>query len=62
MPDESCRKCGGALELVSKCSDCRKPLEQFCANCKNVIADQVHACISDVMKYYTPKITWAVGA
>ncbi|MEW6044244.1 MAG: hypothetical protein AB1608_08270 [Thermoproteota archaeon] len=62
MPDESCRKCGGALELIRKCSACRKPLEQICTKCANAILDTVHACISNTIAMPLAKNTWAVSA
>lgn len=62
MPDESCRKCGGSLSLVSKCFECKKPLEQLCTNCKNIIFDAVHACIDGKIKWSVPKNALTVNA
>ncbi|HWP78461.1 MAG TPA: hypothetical protein VNL34_02270 [Candidatus Nitrosotenuis sp.] len=61
MPDESCRKCGGALELIRKCTACRKPLEQICTTCTNVILDAVHACIHNTVAKPMSNI-WVMSA
>ncbi|HXG74330.1 MAG: hypothetical protein QW177_07220 [Candidatus Nitrosotenuis sp.] len=62
MPDESCRRCGGALELIRKCSECKKPLEQICTMCANAITDAVHACINNTIVRVASKNTWAASA
>ncbi|HWP78424.1 MAG: hypothetical protein AB1299_00040 [Thermoproteota archaeon] len=62
MPDESCRKCGGALELIRKCSECRKPLEVICVMCANAILDTVHACQNNTIVRTVAKNTWMVTA
>ncbi|MEO9309161.1 MAG: hypothetical protein ABI337_02585 [Nitrososphaera sp.] len=62
MPDESCRRCGGALELIRKCTECRKPLEQICVVCTNAILDTVHACVNNTIVRSVVKDTWAMSA
>ncbi|MEM3143428.1 MAG: hypothetical protein QXW91_02225 [Candidatus Nitrosotenuis sp.] len=61
MPDESCRRCGGVLITASKCSECRKPLEQFCRVCKNVISDVIHTCMYGGLKTISAR-SWVANA
>lgn len=42
MPDESCRSCGGTLNMHSQCSGCRKAVQKICQRCRALTRKQFH--------------------
>jgi len=42
MPDTLCRNCGTELEIQSKCSECRQPIQQICPKCNYATLEQIH--------------------
>jgi hypothetical protein len=42
MRIDSCRKCGGTLEINKKCDICKKSNEFFCHKCGYVTEEQIH--------------------
>lgn len=47
MPDTLCRNCGTELKEQSRCSECRKAIQQVCPNCKYATLEQIHTnCVS----------------
>lgn len=42
MKDESCRKCGNALEVNKKCDICYIPNQMHCHECEYVSDEQIH--------------------
>ena len=43
MRNDSCRKCGGILEVNKKCNGCNKANEFFCHKCGNITIEQIHS-------------------
>ncbi|NNM36372.1 MAG: hypothetical protein HKO48_04580 [Nitrosopumilus sp.] len=43
MPDTSCRQCGGELDAVKKCFDCREPIQWNCSKCKEPTEIRFHS-------------------
>jgi hypothetical protein len=49
MPDESCRNCGGGLDVHALCSDCRKPTQKKCVICNRTTVLQSHHCQRELL-------------